>query len=347
MKTRITELLGIKYPIIMAGMTYATDPQMVAAVSNAGGLGILAVGHMNAEETRTAIREVRSLTDKPFGINSVLIFPMGRQNIDVAVEEKVPVINYALGRPWFIEAVHEYGGRSIVTVSTLRHALRGEQLGADALIVTGHEAAGHGGAVTAMVLIPRVVSQAKVPVIAAGSFGDGKGLAAALVLGAEGVSMGTRFMLTKESPLSENYKQLLLKSGEEDTIYSTRFDGLPCRVLKTKTAGALAKRKARLIEMVTSSLKMKRMLRLSWREAFSAVSVLNEHGWSPWKTALMTSGIVRMREAILYGNERFGLLPTGQSLGSMTDLPTCQELIERTVAEAEEVLEQTREKFRS
>ena len=247
----------------MAGMTYVADPQMVAAVSNAGGLGILAVGNLNPEETRAAIREVRSLTDKPFGINSVLIFPMGRKNIDVAVEEEVPVINYALGRPWFIDSVRKYGGKSIVTISTLRHALRGEQLGADALIVTGHEAAGHGGAVTAMVLIPRVASQLKVPVIAAGSFSDGRGLAAALLLGAEGISMGTRFMLTKESPLSENYKRLLLESNEEDTIYSTHFDGLPCRVLKTKAAKTAARRKAPLAEVVISALKMKRRLRLS------------------------------------------------------------------------------------
>ena len=347
MKTRITELCGIKYPIILAGMTYITGPEMVAAVSNAGGLGILAIGQFSPKETRAAIRKIRSLTDKPFGINSALIFPMAKKNVDVAIEEKVPVINYALGRPWFIDTVHEYGGKSVVTVSTVRHALRGEQLGADALIVTGHEAAAHGGNVTSLVLIPQVVSQAKVPAIAAGGFSDGKGLAAALLLGAEAISMGTRFMLTKESPLNEYFKQAILKSSEEDTLYSTQFDGLPCRVLKTKTAETVARRKAPLIELVTSTLKTRRILELSWGESLRSASKMRKGGMSLWKLAFMSSGILRFREAILEGDERFGLMLAGQSCGSMTDLPSCQELIERTVVEAEQALEKTRGKFSS
>lgn len=205
MKTRLTELLGIKHPILLAGMTYITQPPLVAAVSNAGGLGLFACGHLNPDGTRAAIKQIRGLTDKPFGINSALIFPMSRGNVEVAIEEKVPVINYSLGRPWFMNMVHKYGGKVIATIATARHALSAEKLGADAIIVTGHEAAAHGGDVTSLILLPQVARTIKVPAIGAGGFCDGWGLAAALILGAQGISMGTRFMLTKESDLHESY----------------------------------------------------------------------------------------------------------------------------------------------
>lgn len=195
MKTRITRLFGIEYPIILSGMSWISVPRLVAAVSNAGGLGILATGILTAEQTREAVREIRKLTKKPFGANIALYFPGAERNAMVLIEEKVPVINYALGKGDRItEGAHAYGGKVIATVTTHRHALAAEKSGADALIVTGHEAAGHGGAVTSLVLIPSIVDAVKIPVIAAGGFADGRGLAAALALGAEGVSMGTRFM---------------------------------------------------------------------------------------------------------------------------------------------------------
>ena len=169
MKTRITELFGIEYPIILSGMSWISTPEMVAAVSNAGGLGILATGPLDAERTRQAIREIRSLTDKPFGANATLLFPGAAENAQVLLEEKVPVINFSLGKgDWIVKAAHEYGGKVIATVVNARHAKRAQDYGADGVIATGHEAAAHGEAVTTFFLVPSLADALDIPVIAAG-----------------------------------------------------------------------------------------------------------------------------------------------------------------------------------
>ena len=240
MKTKITELFGIRHPIVLSGMSWISVPSMVAAVSNAGGLGILATGPLHAEKTRQAIREIRRLTDKPFGANATLLFPGAAHNAKVLLEEKVPVINFSLGKgDWIVKAAHEYGGKVVATVVNHRHAKRAEEYGTDAVIVTGHEAAAHGGDVTSLVLIPSIADTVKIPVIAAGGFADGRGLAAALALGAEGIAMGTRFMTTKESPLHEFFKKLSLEKDVIDTLYSHRFDGLLCRVSRPRQRKAI------------------------------------------------------------------------------------------------------------
>jgi len=237
MKTKITELFGIKYPILLSGMSWISVPKMVAAVSNAGGLGILATGPLNAEQTRAAIKEIRSLTDKPFGANATLLFPGAMENAKVLLDEKVPVINFSLGKgDWIVKEAHGYGGKVVATVVNARHAKRAQDYGCDAVIATGHEAAAHGEHVTSLVLIPSLLDAVKIPVIGAGGFADGRGLAAALALGAEGIAMGTRFMTTRESPLHEVYKKLSIEKDVEDTLYSDRFDGLLCRIMKTDAA---------------------------------------------------------------------------------------------------------------
>jgi enoyl-[acyl-carrier protein] reductase II len=162
MRTRLTELLGIKYPILLSGISWISVPKMVAAVSNAGGLGILATGPMDTEQTRKAIQEIRRLTDKPFGANATLLFPGASENAAVLLEEKVPVINFALGKgDWIVKRAHEYNGKVIATVATHRHAKQSENFGVDAIIVTGHEAAAHGGDVTNLVLVPSIVDSVK------------------------------------------------------------------------------------------------------------------------------------------------------------------------------------------
>jgi len=237
MQTRVTELFGIKYPIMLSGMSWISVPKMVAAVSNAGGLGIIATGAINAAETRKAIHQTRELTDKPFGINASLLFPGAAENAKVGLEEKVSVINFSLGKgDWIVKAAHEYGGKVIATVVNNRHAKRAQDYGCDGLVVTGHEAAAHGGDATSLVLVPSIVDAVNIPVIAAGGFADGRGLMAALALGADGIAMGTRFMTTKESPLHENCKRLSLEKGVTDTIYGPYFDGLECRSMKTRAA---------------------------------------------------------------------------------------------------------------
>ena len=340
-RTRITELFGIMHPIMLAGMNWITEPQIVSAVSNAGGLGVFGMARCNPEEARKNIKEIRTLTDSPFGVNQPLNAPWAEENIQVAVEEKVPVINYSMGRPWFVEQVHTYGGKVLASVALVRHAVRAQELGVDALVLIGNEAAAHGGSIASMVFIPIVASRTKVPLIAAGSFFDGRGLAAALCLGADAISMGTRFMLTKESIVHDSFKQLCMKATEEDTVYSDVFNGIPGRVLVSE--GAKAMMNARNIPVLTwlrSALAVKRMLKLSTGQFIrsSLKMMAGEGKRNLFQQALEATGAMRFIRAIYDGDAKKGVLYVGQSVGAIDDLPTCKEVVECVAAQAEEVL---------
>jgi enoyl-[acyl-carrier protein] reductase II len=341
LKTRITEMLGIHHPIMLAGMNWITTPRIVSAVCNAGGLGILATAASTPEETRKQIREIRSLTDKPFGINQILIGPGAKDNISAAIEEKVPIINYSLGKPWFVDQVHAYGGKVMGTVAVARHAVRAAQLGCDLLVVTGHEAAAHGDVATSLVLIPLVASLVKVPLIAAGGFYDGRGLAAALLLGADGISMGTRFIVTRESNVHDNFKKLILKASEQDTLYGDVFDGLPGRALKSPGAESIMKSGLSLSQSMKSALEVKRVLNLSFSKfmALSWSMMKSEEGKNLLMQARQANGAVRHLKAIKDGDEKEGFLFAGQCVGGIQDMPSCKELIERIVDEAEKRME--------
>lgn len=338
MKTRITELFGIDYPILLSGMSWISVPEMVAAVSNAGGLGILATGPLDAERTRAAIREIRSLTDRPFGCNASLLFPGAAENAKVMLAEKVPVINFALGKgDWIVKEAHAYGGKVIATVVNARHARRAQDYGADGVIATGHEAAAHGEAVTSLVLVPSLVDCLDIPVIAAGGFGDGRGLAAALALGAEGIAMGTRFMTTKESPLHANYKRLSIEKGVEDTIASPRIDGIPCRVLKSEAAEKAVRRGLDLLAAFSNSRDIAALMKIPYFKLFLGVLA------SGWKTArqlaFMANGFKAFRLATEEGDLEQGILPVGQVTGLLHDEPTVKEVIDRMVSEAKQAQE--------
>jgi enoyl-[acyl-carrier protein] reductase II len=351
MKTRITELFGIKHPIMLAGMNWLTYPEFVAAVSNAGGLGNLAISSHTPEELRRDIRKIRELTKKPFAINQILISPTARENLAVVIEEKVPIVNYTLGRPPDIEplvkAVHGYGGKVMATVALARHAMRAEQLGVDAINITGHEAAAHGGYATSLVLIPLVASSVKIPITAAGGFFDGRGLAAALALGADGITMGTRFAMTKECRLHEHWQQVIVKATEQDTVYVDVGDpAINARVLKTKKAEAAMKKRFPLIEAMSGALETKRLLNLSWWELMrSSLSTRQGEGGMGIRDQLRyAADTAKAKEVMFEGDENVGTLPIGQVIGGITDIPTCKELIERIVAQAEAVLKATTEK---
>ena len=339
-KTRMTEMFGIKHPIMLAGMNWITEPKLVSAVCNAGGLGILAIARCTPKETRELIRQIRDMTDKPFGINQILIGPGARENLDAAIGEKVPIINYSLGKPWFVDAVHAYGGKVIGTIAIAKHAAKAVQAGCDALVVTGHEAAGHGAAATSMVLIPIVASMVKVPLIAAGGFYDGRGLAAALSLGADGISMGSRFMVVRESMVHDNFKRLCIEATEQDTLYDTVFDGLEGRVLKTKEALAMTKRGFPVVEAFKGALLLKKLMNLSWPR-FAAISLemlRAEEGHPLMVLARQAVANMKHLKAINEGDVEGGILFAGQCCGGIMDNPTAGELINRIIVEAEEVL---------
>ena len=339
MKTRITELFGIKHPIVLSGMSWISVPKMVAAVSNAGGLGILATGPFDAEPTRAAIKEIKSLTNKPFGTNTTLLFPGAADNARVALEERVPVINFSLGKgDWIVKAAHEYGGKVVATVVNHKHAKRAQDYGCDALLVTGHEAAAHGGDATTFCLVPSIANAVSIPIIAAGGIADGRGLAAAIALGADAAAMGTRLMTTKESPLHENYKQLSIQKEVYDTVYSTRFDGLGCRVLDTKAARNAVRQGLnirKLIEALPNSVAIANQLHLPYFKLFFGVMA---SGWkNARQLAFMANAFKAIRIATEDGDINKGVLPVGQATGLMRDIPSVAEAIERTVKEAEEI----------
>lgn len=351
MKTRITELFGIKHPVMLAGMNWLTYPEFVAAVSNAGGLGNLAISSHTPDELRRDIRKIRELTKKPFAVNQILISPTARENLAVVIDEKAPIVNYTLGRPPDIEplvkAVHGYGGKVMATVALARHAVRAEQLGVDAINITGHEAAAHGGYATTLVLIPLVASSVKIPITAAGGFFDGRGLAAALALGADGITMGTRFAMTKECRLHEHWQQIIIKATEQDTVYVDVGDpAINARVLKNKKAEAAMKKRFPLIEAMSGALETKRLLKLSWWELIrSSLSTRKgEGGMGIQEQLRYAADTARAKEVMFGGDENAGTLPIGQVIGGIRDISTCRELIERIVAQAEAVLESARAK---
>ncbi len=341
MKTAITQLFGIKHPIMLAGMNWITEPKLVSAVSNAGGLGLLAIAHLTPEEARKQIRAIRQLTDKPFGINQHLAGPGAKENIEIAIEEKVPILNYSLGKPWFIDRVHAYGGRVIGTIATAKHAVRAAQLKCDALVITGHEAAAHGAEATSLVLIPIVARQTDLPLIAAGGFYDGRGLAAAFALGADGISLGSRFMLTRECILHDHFKNLCLEATEQDTLYGDAFDGMPGRVLKTREALAMMKRGFPILEAIKGALLVKQTLRLSPGEfiSLSLQMMRAEEGSSLRVQARRAVSAMKHLKAIQEGDVNGGILFAGQCCGGIDDIPDCRELIERMIVEAEKTLE--------
>ncbi len=334
MKTRITESLGIKYPIVLSGMSWISVPKMVAAVSNAGGLGILATGPLDKEQTRAAVREIRTLTDKPFGANASLMFPGAVENAAVLLEEKVPVINFALGKgDWIVREAHKYGGKVLATVVNLRHAKRAQDYGSDGVIATGNEAAAHGEDVTSLVLIPHLADNLKIPVIAAGGFADGRGLAAALALGAEGIAMGTRLMTTKESPLHHNYKKLTRDKEVYDTLFSKRFDGILCRVMKTDAAERAIKRGLSLPAAFVNSREIAKQVKLPY---FKLLLGVLASGWANARQlAFMANAFKMIKAATEDGDTDTGVLPVGQVQGLINDEPTVAELFERIVGEAE------------
>jgi len=344
MKTRMTELLGIKHPIMLAGMAFVSLPKLVAAVSNAGGIGMLNSVAYTPDQIKDVIRQVKSLTDKPFGVNATLIFPNAKENLEVALEEKVPIINFALGKgDWIIKAVHTYGGKVLATVAIEKHARRAEMDGVDALVVTGHEAAAHGAEVGTLVLIPSIARQSKLPIIAAGGFCDGRGLAAALVLGAEGISMGTRFMLTQECDMHQKAKEISLKATMEDTICSEKIDGLPGRWLKNPAAMKMAGGRPSLLQGLSSALQIKRMIDVPFFKLF--LGGLRQRGVQDLaRQALSLKGL---QVAIDNGDLETGVLPMSQAIGLMKDIPTCKEVIEGTVSEAQELVEALRKKITS
>lgn len=234
-KTRISELLNIKYPILQGGMAWVATHELAAAVSNAGGLGIIAAGSLPSHIVREEVRKLKEMTDKPFGVNIMLMSPYAEDIVGMVCEEGVPVVTTGAGNPGkYIPKFKEANVKVIPVVPTVSLARRLERLGADALIIEGTEAGGHIGDIGTMALVPQVADAIKIPIIAAGGIGDGRGFLAALALGADGVQMGTRFVCSEESIVHKDFKEKIIKSSERDAFVTGRSTGHPVRGLKNR-----------------------------------------------------------------------------------------------------------------
>ena len=240
MKTRITQLLGIDYPIIQGGMAWVATASLAAAVSNAGGLGLIAGGGAPADVIKAQIKRAKELTDKPFGVNVMLLSPFAPDLMQLCIDEKVAVVTTGAGNPGqYIESLKAVGTKVIPVVPSVALAKRMERAGADAVVCEGQEAGGHIGSLTTMSLVPMVCDAVSIPVIAAGGIADGRGLAASFMLGAEGVQIGTRFLVADECEISQVYKDNIIDAKDTSTVVTGQYTGHPVRTLKNKFAREL------------------------------------------------------------------------------------------------------------
>ncbi|MBC7087100.1 MAG: enoyl-[acyl-carrier-protein] reductase FabK [Tissierellales bacterium] len=304
--TRVTELLGIKYPIIQGGMAWVATHELAAAVSEAGGLGIIAAGNAPKEVVRDEIRAVKKITNKPFGVNIMLLSPFVDEVVETVLEEGVPVVTTGAGNPGkYLERFKEKNIKVIPVVPSVALAKRMEKEGVDAVIVEGTEAGGHIGELTTFALVAQVVDAVSLPVIAAGGIADARGFVAAFALGAEGVQMGTRFVLSTEAKVHENYKNLLLKAKDRDAIVTGRTTGHPVRVIKNKFT-------REFLELEKQNAPLEELDKF---------------------------GAGKLRLAVVEGDVEQGSVMSGQIAGLINDIKPCKEIIEGICSEAETVIQ--------
>ncbi|WP_128982282.1 NAD(P)H-dependent flavin oxidoreductase [Streptomyces roseicoloratus] len=342
MKTALTELTGVEHPIVQTGMGWVAGPRLVSATANAGALGILASATMTTGELRSAVREVRSRTDRPFGVNLRADAGDARERVRIIVDEGVRVASFALAPSReLIAELKDAGVVVIPSVGARRHAEKVAAWGADAVLVQGGEGGGHTGEVATTVLLPQVVDAVGIPVIAAGGFHDGRGLVAALAYGAAGIAMGTRFLLTSDSTVPDAVKARYLAATVKDVTVTTAVDGLPHRMLRTDLVAALerAGRTRALAQAVRRAAAFRRISGLSWT-AMVRDGLAMRHGKDlSWSQVLLAANTpMLLKASMVEGRTDLGVMASGQVAGVIEDLPSCAELVTRVMSEAAHVL---------
>jgi len=343
--TRFTELVGVKYPIVQTGMGWVSGPALTSATANAGGLGILASATMTFAELEAAIVKTKSLTDKPFGVNMRADATDAPERIDLLIREGVKVASFALApKPELIAKLKDHGVVVIPSIGAAKHAVKVASWGADAVIVQGGEGGGHTGPVATTLLLPSVIDAladdngvTSIPVVAAGGFFDGRGLVAALAYGAEGVAMGTRFLLTSDSVVPDSVKQEYLQRGLSDTVVSTKVDGMPHRVLRTELVEALesGSRVRALTAAARNANEFKQMTGMRWTTMLRDGRSMKKSGERSWQQIIMAGNTPMLLKAgLVEGNTEAGVLASGQVVGMIDDLPSCAELIESIMTTA-------------
>lgn len=344
LRTPLTDLVGVRHPVVQTGMGWVAGPRLVSATANAGGLGILASATMTYDELAAAIREVKSRTDQPFGVNLRADAGDAPERVKLLVNEGVKVASFALApKRDMIETLKDAGIVVVPSVGAARHAEKVASWGADAVVIQGGEGGGHTGSVPTTLLLPTVLDAVDIPVVAAGGFFDGRGLAAALSYGAAGIGMGTRFLLTRESTVPDAVKQKYLEHGLDDTVVTSKVDGMPHRMLRTDLVDELEQASAlkRLAPTMRRTLQLKRMSQMTWRQLLADGRSMRRGSDRSWSQMMVAANTPMMLKAgLVEGRTDAGVLASGQVVGVIDDLPSCEELVDRVVTEAADRLRQ-------
>ena len=340
--TRICDLLGMRHPILQTGMGWVATPELTAAACNAGAFGFLAAATIPPAEVPAAIERVRSLTDRPFGVNFLMDAPGAEQIADAIVRLKVRAAGYNRAPdPKIIGRLKDAGVACVPTCGAPRHAVKAQQLGADAIIVQGGEGGGHTGTFPTSLLVPACVDAVDVPVVAAGGFRDGRGLVAALAWGAAGIAMGTRFLLTRESPVPDASAKRYLEARVEDVLVTDRIDGLPQRVVRNELVDRLEHSSAPLLlwRALRSALAYRKVSGASIPELLRSGFALRRRERLTRAQMLMAANAPMLaKRGVRDGDPVGGYLPGGTVAGLIDDRPSCAELVARIVEEAERTL---------
>ena len=345
LRTPLTDLVGIRHPVVQTGMGWVAGPRLVSATAAAGGLGILASATMTLAELESAIVEVKGRTDAPFGVNLRADAGDASDRCRLLIEHGVKVASFALApKPELIAMLKEHGIVVVPSIGAARHATKVASWGADAVMVQGGEGGGHTGSVPTTLLLPSVLDAVEIPVIAAGGFFDGRGLAAALSYGAAGVGMGTRFLLTAESRVPDAVKQRYLEAGLDGTVVTAKVDGMPHRMLRTPLVDSVEESSAlkRLGPTVRRTLGFKRLSGMSWRQLVADGRAMKHGQDRSWAQMVLAANTPMMlRAGLVEGDPDAGVLAAGQVVGLIDDLPTCEQLIDRVVTRAAAELRRT------
>jgi NAD(P)H-dependent flavin oxidoreductase YrpB (nitropropane dioxygenase family) len=346
LRTPLTELVGVRHPVVQTGMGWVAGPRLVSGTATAGGLGILASATMTFTELESAILEVKSRTDRPFGVNLRADAADAPDRCRLLVDHGVKVASFALApKPELIAMLKEHDVVVIPSIGAPKHAKKVAGWGADAVMIQGGEGGGHTGNVPTTLLLPTVLDAVEIPVIAAGGFFDGRGLAAALSYGAAGVGMGTRFLLTRDSTVPDAVKQRYLDADLDGTVVTTKVDGMPHRMLRTDLVESVEEASAlrRLGPTVRRTLAFKTMSGMSWRQLLADGRAMKHGQDRSWAQMVLAANTPMMLKAgLVEGDTGAGVLASGQVVGVIDDLPTCEELIDRVVIQAAAELRRTK-----
>jgi NAD(P)H-dependent flavin oxidoreductase YrpB (nitropropane dioxygenase family) len=336
--TVVCEQLGSRYPIIQTAMGWVARPELVAASCNAGAFGFLAAAVMPVDEVGPAIDRVRSLTSQPFGVNFHMFQPGAERIVETVIAKRVAAVSFGRGPDAkMIARFRDAGIRCVPTVGAVKHAKKMAELGVDMLVVQGGEGGGHTGSVASTVLLPQVLDAVRLPVVAAGGFADGRGLAAALAYGAQGIAMGTRFLMTRDCPVPDVTKQRYTKASTDDIVVTTQVDGMPQRMIRNEVLSRLERAgPLRRLELALSSaLALKKITGATLGDMLRSAQQMSHGGDLSLAQSVMAAiAPVMFQRSMVAGQPQEGLLATGLVAGRLGDLPSCEELVSGIVRDA-------------